>query len=53
LASDLAGQPRARCQRSAAVALLALRRGVMATLLCTGAAGTIAVLAGAPAISAG
>jgi chromate transporter len=36
----------------AAAALLALRRGVVPTLLCAGALGTIAVLAGAPAISA-
>jgi chromate transporter len=36
----------------AAVALLALRRGVVLTLLCAGAIGTVAVLLGAPAIGA-
>jgi chromate transporter len=37
---------------AAAVALLALRRGVVPTLLCAGALGAIAVLAGAPAAPA-
>jgi chromate transporter len=33
---------------TAAVWLLALRRGVVSTLLCAGAVGVVAVLAGAP-----
>jgi chromate transporter len=37
---------------AAAVALLILRRGVVPALLCAGAVGTIAVLAGAPVVSA-
>jgi chromate transporter len=38
---------------AAAVALLALRRGVVPTLLCAGALGALAVLAGAPAVPGG
>ncbi|HEX3693183.1 MAG TPA: chromate efflux transporter [Solirubrobacteraceae bacterium] len=37
---------------AAAVALLALRRGIVPTLLCAGAVGALAVLAGAPAVPA-
>jgi len=36
---------------AAVIALLVLRRGIVPTLLCAGAIGTVAVLAGAPAVS--